>query len=50
MSETRLNATRTILMGSFVKNVKKKISSLIFFQNLGVVPKNTNPGKFTVIW
>ena len=23
MSETRLNATRTILMGSFVKNVKK---------------------------
>ena len=35
MSETRLNATRTILMGSFMKNVKKDNYIFNFLSKLG---------------
>ena len=35
MSETRLNATRTVLMGSFVKNVKKDDFIFTFLSKLG---------------
>ena len=35
MSETRLNATRTILMGSFMKNVKKDDFIFNFLSKLG---------------